>query len=500
MQNFKNWLVESASAEHNYEGRTPHHIYNTESGHEVHVHIDRDEHGNHAVFINKHLGDGVVKTVHWRAGDEQPTKQELEKLSAYDPEDEEEKHVKEEFLSFKSLLEKAPAPKVAKVAKAKPAKEPKKEKEAQHVNPDGSLSINAGGVVTELATLYHLNEHKHKMAGTLGSKEHLETQKAIQDSINKITKGANKDAVQTRIYHGRSAAAGIIRDVRQNHGNKARIINVGHTSKAGDISRFTRGTHNDTQENTADVAAEIANSHKKSQNSDNTHFHGWSLKSSKKSAEITAKNPGANMDGILNHSSREFKGDEVGRAALSKFVHKPMGLGNMERKEREAALNKARAEHEAAGGEKNKSPFELKANEGAKKAIMAQNNELHDHLKHLASLPKSEGHKMIGKMLTKHLMPDTDMPNSKVKVSGEQKGKIRSVVEPNSEHPLKKLLSDPKTKFDVRKNPGGGAVHVGFSHPKTGEFVHLATYAAKPKSNASKENTMGWNVKAAKFH
>jgi hypothetical protein len=97
-------------------------------------------------------------------------------------------------------------------------------------------------------------------------------------------------------------------------------------------------------------------------------------------------------------------------------------------------------------------------------------------------------------------MPDTDMPNSKVKVSGETKEKIRSVVEPNSDHPIKKILSDPKTKFDVRKNANGGAIHVGYTHPKTGEFVHLATYAAKPKSNASKAGTMGWNIKAAKFH
>jgi len=144
--------------------------------------------------------------------------------------------------------------------------------------------------------------------------------------------------------------------------------------------------------------------------------------------------------------------------------------------------------------------MELKANEGAKKAIRAQNDELHDHLKHLTTLPKNEGHKMIGKMLVKHLFADTDMPNSKVKVSGEEKGKIKSVVEPNSEHPLKKILQDPKTKFDVRKNEGGGAIHVGYTHPKTGEFVHVGTYAAKPKSNASKVGNMGWNIKVAKMH
>lgn len=497
MRNFKNWLTEEFNPT-DYEGRTPHHVYHTEHGHLVHVHIDKDEHGSHATFINQHLG-GVVKTVHWKPDAEQPTKDELEKASAYEPEDDEKHHVKEEMLSFKGMLaEKAPP----KVKVEKPAKA-----EAEHVDKSGNLSINAGGILTEMATHYHLNEHKHKVNGTLGSPEHKAEQKEIQNNINKIAKHKNatkdtKEQVQTRIYHGRSAAAGIIRNVRMKHGNKARIVNVGHTSKAGDIPRFTRGVHNDTQENTSDVAVEVHGSHLKphKDNSDGTHFEGFSLKSSKKSAEITAKNPAADMGGMLDHSTRKLEADKEGKAALEKHVFKPLGIGGKTPAERGKILDKARAEHEAAGGEKNKSPMELKANEGGKKAIAAQNDELHDHLKHLMTLPKNEGHKMIGKMLTAHLMPDTDMPNSKVKVSGEKKEKIKSVVEPNSDHPIKKILSDPKTKFDVRKNAGGGAIHVGYVHPKTGEFVHLATYAAKPKSNASKAGTMGWNIKAAKFH
>lgn len=499
MHSFKNWLVEEADT--SYEGRTPHHIYHTEHGHLIHVHLDKDEHGTHATFINKHLG-GVVKTVSWKPDAELPSKHELEKASAYEPE-EEDAHLKEELLSFKGLIaEKAPTP----VKIEKPKKEPAAKKEPEHVEKSGNLSINAGGVLTELATHYHLNEHKHKVNGTYGSNEHQAEQKEIQDKINVIAnhKNANdttKEQVQNRIYHGRAAAAGIIRDVRAMHGNKARIVNVGHTSKPGDISRFTRGQHNDTQENTADVGVEVSGSHKTdTANSDGTHFHGFSLKSSKKHAEITAKNPAADMGGILDHSTRSFQADSVGKAALEKHVFKPLGIGGKTPAERSRILDKAREEHEAAGGEKNKSPMELKANEGGKKAIKAQNDELHDHLKHLMTLPKNEGHKMIGKMLTKHLMPDTDMPNSKVKVSGEKKEKIRAVVEPNSEHPIKNVLSNPKTQYDVRKNANGGALHIGYIHPETKEFVHLATYASKPKSNASKAGSMGWNIKAAKFH
>lgn len=498
MHTFKTWLTEETT----YEGRTPHHVYHTEHGHLIHVHLDKDEHGTHATFINKHLGDGVVKHVSWKPDAEAPSKHELEKSSAYEPEDDEE-DLKEELLTFKGMLaEKAPPKSVV----AKPAKAKAEPKEAEHVDKSGNLSINAGGVLTELATHYHLNEHKHKVMGTHGSPEHQAEQKEIQDKINVIAKhknanAATKEQVQNRIYHGRSAAAGIIRDVRAMHGPKARIQNVGHTSKPGDISRFTRGHHNDTQDNTADVAVEIKGSHKTDKaNSDGTHFHGWSLKSSKKSAEITAKNPAADMGGMLDHKTRKLEADKTGKAALEKHVFKPLGIGGKTPAERGKILDQARAEHDAAGGEKNKSPMELKANEGGKKAIQAQNNELHDHLKHLTTLPKNEGHKMIGKMLTHHLMPDTDMPNSKVKVSGEKKEKIKAVVEPNSDHPIKKILSNPKTKFDVRKNAGGGAIHVGYTHPESGEFVHLATYAAKPKSNASKAGTMGWNIKAAKFH
>lgn len=497
MHSFKNWLTEETT----YEGRTPHHVYHSESGHLIHVHLDKDEHGTHATFINKHLGDAVVKQVSWKPDAEHPSKHDLEKASAYESEDDDE-DLKEEFMTFKGMLsEKAPP----KMKVEKPAKVKAEPKEAEHVEKNGNLSINAGGVLTELATHYHLNEHKHKVNGTHGSPEHQAEQKEIQDKINVIAKHKNandttKEQIQNRIYHGRAAAAGIIRDVRSMHGNKARIVNVGHTSKPGDISRFTRGQHNDTQENTADVAVEVKGSHKKGANSDDTHFHGWSLKSSKKSAEITAKNPAADMGGILDHSTRKLEADKVGKAALEKHVFKPLGIGGKTPAERGKILDKARAEHEAVGGEKNKSPMELKANEGGKKAIQTQNNELHDHLKHLTTLPKNEGHKMVGKMLIKHLMPDTDMPNSKVKVSGEQKEKIKAVVEPNSEHPIKKILSDPKTEYDVRKNAGGGAIHVGYVHPKTKEFVHLATYAAKPKSNASKAGTMGWNIKAAKFH
>lgn len=480
MHSFKNWLTEGT--EKNTE--TPHHIYHTSDGHQIHVHIKRDELGSHAEYKNHSLGGMHVKTITWLPGEQDPSKHELEHMHKDD-------ELNEETIANMFLSEDA---KKQKEAKAKP--------QAQHVNPDGSLSINAGGVATELATLHHLISWKHKHQGTFGSKEHEDELKPVKDELNNLTKGADPKHVQLRIDHGKVAARGIVRDMRRVHGSDAKIVNVGHTSKPGDISRFTRGVHNDTQENTSDVALEISGSTKKphKNNSDGTHFQGYSLKSSKQKQEITAKNPGGNMDGMLDHPSRKLQAQEVGSEGLRKHVHEPMGLGGMSRSQRAAALDKAREEHAAAGGAKNKSAFELKANEGGKKAIKGQVDELHDHLHHLTSLPNGEGHKMIGKMLNKHLVPDTDMPNKKVKVSGDIGKRVSASVEENSDHPIKKLLNDPKTQFSVQKNAGGGALNVGFKHPETGEHVNLATYAPKPKSNASKENVMGWNVKAAKFH
>lgn len=476
MQTFKTWLFEGVVGKPAVD--TPHHAYHTKDGHLIHVHLHRDEFGSHAEYHNKHLG-GIVKTVTWLPGEKDPSKHELEHMH------EDEEDLKEEKSITDYLIE-------AKASK----------KEAQHVNPDGSLSINAGGVVTELATHAHLINWKHKHNGTFGSPEHEKEIQPIKDEVNRITKGADPKAVQLRIDHGKVAARGIVRDIRRTHGPNAKIVNVGHTSKPGDIPRFTRGVHNDTQENTSDVAVEVAGSNKKAskKNSDGTHFQGYSLKSSKQKQEITAKNPGGNMDGLLDHPTRQLKAQEVGRDALAKHVHVPMGVGDKSRTERSAMLNKHREEHLAAGGVKNKSEWELKANEGGKKAIQSQVDELHKHLDHLSKLPNGEGHKMIGKMLAKHIVPDTDMPNKKVKVSGDIGKRVSAAVEENSDHPIKKLLNNPKTEFSVKKNAGGGALNIGFKHPETGEHVNLASYAPKPKSNAFKENVMGWNVKAAKLH
>ena len=482
MRTFKNWLFEGT--EDAYEGRKPHHIYHTKDGHEIHVHLDKNPKGTHATFLNKSIGGGKTKLVHWNVGATPPSKQELEKLGN------EEEELNEEINPFAQyLLEKAP-PK-AKVAKPK--------KEAQHVNSDGSLSINAGGKVTELATVVHLIGHKHADAGTHGSPAHEEEVKPYKDEINKMTQGANKDAVQLRIEHGRAAANAIKEEIKQEHGDSAKIVNVGHTAKPGDIPKFTRGVHNDGQENTADAAVEISGSTKKPhpKNSDGTHFEGYSLKSSKQGGEITGKNPSGNMNGEFDVPSRKLQADEVGRAGLKKYVHEPMGVGGLKAARRAEMLEAHRQAHLAAGGKKNESPWELEANERNRQALKETAAELHAHLQHLIA---NGHHDIIGKALQHHLMPDTDMPLKKVKAVGNTPEKTRAIVEPNSDHPLKKILKSKKTKYYSKPTAGGAAVQVGYVHPETGEQIPLTYYTPKTKSNAFKSDNMSWNVRPVKFH
>ena len=52
----------------------------------------------------------------------------------------------------------------------------------------------------------------------------------------------------------------MIETLKQKHGPHVRIAAVGHTSKPGDIGKFTGGKHNDTQENPSDISVKILTS------------------------------------------------------------------------------------------------------------------------------------------------------------------------------------------------------------------------------------------------
>ena len=486
MRNFKNWLNESQNENlDKYEGREPHHQYHTEDGHTIHVHVDKNPKGSHAAFLNKSLGY-VTKLVHWNVGAKQPSKTELEHAGKDDP------NLKEEFFIGEGwLIEKAP-PKV-KVAK-----------ETKHVI-DGRMTPNTGGKVTELATMVHLIGHKHAHAGTAGSPEHEAEAKPFKDEIQKMTKGAKKEDVQLRIEHGRAAANNILDDVKLEHGDNAKILNVAHTANAGDIPKFTRGRHNDTQDdNPSDVAVEVggSNAKKDKKNSDDTHFEGYSLKSSLKSKEITAKNPAVHMDTVLDTPDRPFSqtAEKISREGLKK-VHEKMGAAGQKAADRARTIEAERDKARAAGTYNSKEGTELEQQSRVhgRASIQALGEHLYDHSKHLLD-NHPDGHKMIGKMLKNHLTSESSMRWKKLKVRGDTPEKVSSTITHGNESELGKLLTHPKTKFEVSKKDGGSTVTYHMIHPQTGERVAIAHYTAKTKSNAYKSDVHGWNVRPASGH
>lgn len=481
MHGFRNWLVENLTggAPTHYEGQKPHHEYHTEDGHHIQVHVSKNEKGSHAVFINKSLGGHVTKLVHWNVGAKQPSKSELEQMGKGG--EEEDAHLREHYQLSEAAAKKA-------------------EKEEQHVI-NGKMTPNTGGKVAEHATMAYLIGHKHAHAGTTGSPEHLAELKEHEDEIKRITKGvADPKSVETRMEHGRAAANLILQHVKEKHGPDAKIVNVGHTAKPGDIAKFTRGVHtNDTQKNNpSDVAVEVSGSRLKphKRNSDGTHFEGYSLKSSEKAAEITANNPAIHLHGMLDAPGRKLNTDKVSRDSLKKYVHKPLGGEGKIAAVRSKEIKAAR-EANTTG---NKTELEQKASEGGRKAIDAVTSEFHKHLQHLTTKEGDEGHHLIGKMLKQHLVADSDMPWAKVKSKGDQKEKVKASLTGGSESPLKKILNDKKTKFSVQRKAGSPTVNVGYLHPETGEHVTLAKYTPKTKSNAYKSDVHGWNVVPASHH
>jgi hypothetical protein len=449
MKSFLVFVTENFGDDHDFGSQKPYHSYTTDDGHKIDVHVINRLGGKSAIFHNKNL-NAVTKVAHWGLNADEPSKEDLQKIG----------HDEEE--SYK-LLEKFSA--------------------GEDITPD------TAGKVAEHSTAKHLFDIMHRSAGTHGSPEH---QKAIQphlDAIAKLAQGVKKEHIDTRIEHGRVAAHAIHEAIRQKHGEGAVITNVGHTSKSGDIGRFTKGKHNDSQENPSDVSVEVSHSQHATE-PDEKHYEGYSLKSSGKSNVITAKNPSIHMDGILDHSRRKLNTDEISRTELGK-VHSMLGVGHLKPSERARYLNDFRKRE----GVKSDSSIEGATNELARPAKTSVAKELHDHLEHLTK--QEDGHQLIGKMLKKHLTADTSMPWAKVHVRGDTPTKTTAAVTSGSESPLNKLFSDSNTKYAATRNGDRVTVH---KKEKDGSMTPIAHYSPKTKSNAFKENVHGWNVLPAKIH
>lgn len=446
---FKYFISESFGEDHRYSGLKPHHSYTTSDGHDIDVHVFNNPRGKHAVFFNKDLNQ-VTKLVHWSKDSDHPTKDELEK-SGYDSE--------------YNLNESATS--------------------------DGEkLGSNEAGVVAEHGAVIHMLNHMHKQNGTYGTDEHYNDIKPHQDAIDNMAKGKSKSDVELRMAHGKEMANAALEALKLKHGPQATIEKVGHTSKPGDIGRFTGGKHNDTQENPSDFAVTVKNS-SLSDDPNEQHYEGYSLKSSAKSSTITAKNPAIHFDGSLDHPTRKLGAEDISRKGLKK-VHKDMGYAGVSAAERARVINQARKTE----GEK-MSSVEHEANAKSKSIKDKIAKELHDHISHLTNNVGQEGHQMVGKLLAKHLTPNTSMPWSKIHVKGDKPTNVRATVTPGSESPLNKIFKNKNTKYAVTQHGARVSFH---KVEKDGSLTTLAHYTPKTKSNAFKSDVHGWNVLPAAVH
>jgi hypothetical protein len=278
--------------------------------------------------------------------------------------------------------------------------------------------------------------------------------------------------------------------IKLKHGPQAEIHDVGHTSKEGDIGRFTGGKHKDTQVNPSDFAVSVKNS-SVSENPEDKHYEGFSLKSSSKASVITAKNPAIDFGGALHHSSRNLGTEKVSREGLKK-VHKAMGYGGVSAAERARVLSKKREEENTK-----MSSLESEANDKSKNIKDKISKELHDHINHLTNNVGDEGHQMLGRMLKDHLTAKTSMPWSKIHAKGDTLDKVHASVTPGSESPLIKMFNNKKTKYAATRHGARVSIH---KVEKDGSLTTLAHYMPKTKSNAFKSDVHGWNVLPAKTH
>jgi hypothetical protein len=454
-------LKESFGDDHDFSNLKPHHSYSTKDNHKIDVHLFNNPNGKHAIFFNKNL-NGITKLVHWEHNAEMPSKNELEKLGH-----EEDKH--------ENLNE---------------SKEPK----------ERGLLGDTGGKITEHSAAIHLIHHMHQQHGTYGTTQHKDDLKphetALKSMKNKyVTNKTQEKEFRVRQTHGKAAASSMIETLKQKHGPNVKIAAVGHTAKAGDIEKFTKGKHKDTQENPSDLTVKTyvpGNLKEEFGEGHEHHYEGFSLKSSKASKKITTKNPSIHLDGMLNHPTRSLGTEKIARDGL-KEVHKKMGHGDKTAAERGRIINKVREKE----GVPDRSSIEQKASKLAQPVHTATAEELHNHIHHLLTHTGDEGHRMIGNMLKKHLVPHTGMPWSKVHVMGDEEHKVKATVTPGNEHPLNKVLSNKKTKYAVSRNGATVTLH---KVEKDGSHTALAHYRPKTNSNALKSDTSNYVVTPAYSH
>lgn len=413
-----------------------HHTFRTSDGHtvDVFIHTKKDG-GGKAVYHSREL-NGIVKTLHWFHPAGHPTNDELENDLHHD----------------KKLYEAVEYTK---------------------------MDSDTGGRIAEKYAILKMIDHKHEQNGTLGSDEHKSELSPHMEELSKLSEGRHPDDVQLRRMHGHAMANKAIEHIKTTYGNKVRILRVGSVSKPGDIERFTNGKHTDGQENPSDFAVEVHN-HPENQ----THFHGFSLKSLGSGSTHTTRQPGINLDNMLDHPSRKLQTEKISREA-NQDVADRMGLGHMIPAERGKHIDTIRA----LEGKTSRSSIEVEANKHAHAGKTAVAEELHNHIQHLTTNVGEEGHHMIGRMLKRHLGLDSSMPYVTIKAKGKTPEKTKVQITNNDA--LDKVLSNPKTRYSSQRK--GSAVNI-FAHHE-GKVFHVAKYENKPRSNVLKNAVNYFNVR-----
>jgi hypothetical protein len=413
-----------------------HHTFRTSDGHTVDVSIHTKKNGSgKAVYHNREL-NGIVKTLHWFHPAGHPTNDELENDLHHD----------------KKLYENI---------------------EYNRMDSD------TGGRIAEKHAILKMIDFKHEQNGTLGSDEHKSELLPHMEELSKLSEGRHPDHVQLRRMHGHAMADASLDHIKSIHGKNAKILRVGSVSKPGDIGKFTNDRHTDGQENPSDFAVEV-HSHPENQ----THFHGFSLKSLGSGSTHTTRQPGINLDNMLDHPSRKLETEKISREANQNVADR-MNLGHMSPAERGRHIDTIRASE----GKTSRSSIEVKANGYAQAGKAAVAEELHNHIQHLTTNVGEEGRHIIGKMLKRHLGLDSTMPYATVKAKGKTPEKTKVQITNNDA--LDKVISNPKTRYSSQRK--GSVVNI-FAHHED-KVVHIAKYDNKPHSNVLKNAVNYFNVR-----
>lgn len=417
-----------------------HHTFRTSDGHtvDVFIHTKKDGSGK-AVYHNRNL-NSVVKTLHWFHPAGHPTNDELENDIDHD-----DKKKLYEAIEYKKM------------------------------------DSDTGGRIAEKSAILQMIRHKHHLNNTLDSEEHKKEEAPHREELNKLSEDRHPTDIHLRVTHGKYMADAALDHIKTVHGNNAKILKVGAVSKPGDISKFTGGRHEEGQENPSDFAVEV---HKHPENQ--THFHGFSLKSLGTSSGYTARQPGINFDGMLNHHSRKLQTEPISRSSIQDVANK-MNLGHLTAAQRGKHIDTIRA----LEGKTSRSSIEVEANKHAQKGKEDVAKELHEHLQHLTNNTGEEGHHMIGKMLRSHLGLETSMPYATIKAKGKTPEKSKAEIVNTDAY--KKILTNPKTRYSSERK--GQKVTI-FAH-HDGNVTSVAHYSAKPDRNVLKSSLHLWNVRMA---